>query len=247
MSRIPSLAAIVVKVVPSSLMREIFRTWVTKIAIAGNVRESTRQLLELDSELSLALDQAAIRYDAGIHAKHRLTAYHDFFVDRVNPGMHVLDLGCGKGELAADLAQRAGARVTGVDWSESVLAFARMHYGHVPGLEFIHADILSYKPDGDVDVIVLSNVLEHIESRIDLLRSLARRFSSAKVLIRVPQLARDWKVPLRKEVGMFHFGDPTHVIEYSPEALEAELAEAGLEIKSVRLIWGEIWAEAHAG
>ncbi len=54
-----------------------------------------RALLRADDFLTRALNRLAIVYDGGVHAKHRLMRYHDFFVERISPGEHVLDVGCG--------------------------------------------------------------------------------------------------------------------------------------------------------
>jgi SAM-dependent methyltransferase len=42
-------------------------------------------------------------------------------------GLRVLDLGCGGGRLAVDLAERGASSVLGVDVSERMLALARAH------------------------------------------------------------------------------------------------------------------------
>jgi len=60
----------------------------------------------------------------------------------------------------------------------------------------------------------------------------------------VPILDRDWTVPLRRELGLPHFSDPEHKLEYDPDLLRAELAEAGWDLVEPQLRWGEIWAEA---
>lgn len=57
------------------------------------------------------------------------------------PSLHgqvVLDLGCGVGDLAAELVAR-GARVLGVDGNEELLAAARAR--GLPGAEFVQADL----------------------------------------------------------------------------------------------------------
>jgi hypothetical protein len=98
--------------------------------------------------------------------------------------------------------------------------------------------------DERFDVIVLSNVLEHIEDRGGLLRRLVERFHPERVLIRVPLLERTWLVPLREELGLWHFSDPTHAVEYDLDRFERELDGAGLNIESAQQRWGEIWAVA---
>ena len=205
--------------------------------------EALRRLLRLEAELLERIDWLAIGLDGGIHAKHRLIRYHDFFVGNVHAGERILDIGCGKGELAHDLATRGGARVTGIDFNPTVLEFARSRF-RVDGLTFVQADALTWEPDHDYDVVVLSNVLEHIEQRVDFLRRLVDVASPSRVLIRVPVLERDWSVGLRRDVGLPYFSDPTHYTEYDREQLVAELGAAGLEPTEIEQRWGELWAVA---
>jgi len=202
-----------------------------------------RELLEIYDGAYAFVDRAAIAYDGGVHVKHRLTGYHDFFVDRVRPCERVLDVGSGKGELAYDLVIRSGAAVVGIDHDPAHLSFACSHFAH-ERLEFLEGDVLDRLPEGHFDVVVLSNVLEHVEPRIELLRRLLGSAAPTRVLVRVPVLARDWMVPLRQELGLPYFSDPGHCVEYDPENLRAELADAGLEVKELILVWGEIWATA---
>jgi 2-polyprenyl-3-methyl-5-hydroxy-6-metoxy-1,4-benzoquinol methylase len=229
-------------VLPYRPVRGFVRFWLSVVAADPEKRRAMRRLLEVHQDAYDWVDLGAISYDGGVHAKHRLTGYHDFFVARVRPGERVLDVGCGKGELAADLAERAGATVVGIDVSRRSLEFARSHFSH-PRLTFLEADALEYVPEEPFDVVVMSNVLEHLDPRVELLRRLARTTRTGRLLIRVPVLERDWTVPLQKELGLPYFSEPTHVIEYDPDSLRAELAEAGLEVVDLKQVWGELWAE----
>jgi 2-polyprenyl-3-methyl-5-hydroxy-6-metoxy-1,4-benzoquinol methylase len=202
--------------------------------------DGLRRLLRVDDLLQTRIDGLAIDLDGGVHAKHRLTRYHDFFVQRIRPGECVLDVGCGKGELAYDLAE-AGAIVTGLDWSRPSLEFARAHF-RAENIEFVEGDILTWDPPHAYDVIVLSNVLEHIAPRVDLLRRLCSAATPDRFLIRLPRSDRDWLVPLRQELGLPYFSDPTHETEYTVDQLHAELAEAGLAVEELVQSWGELWA-----
>jgi SAM-dependent methyltransferase len=202
-----------------------------------------RRLLLLEDHLRERIDGLAIDLDGGVHAKHRLTGYHDFFVERVRPGDRVVDVGSGKGELAHDLATRGGASVTGIDLNPRAVAFARSRFA-APGLEFVEADALTWEPPHSFDVVVLSNVLEHIADRVGLLRRVVGSTGARTVLVRVPSIERDWIVPLRRELGLWHFSDPTHETEYTLDQLRDELADAGLALREVVQRWGELWAVA---
>lgn len=229
-----------------SSVAERFAVLVVRLWSSGAARlepaEGLRRLLRLDDRLHVRIDGLAIALDDGVHAKHRLTGYHGFFTTRVGRGERVLDVGCGKGELAYDLAQ-AGAAVTGIDVSRPSLDFARARFRET-GLEFVEGDVLTWDPTHDYDVVVLSNVLEHIGPRVELLRRLRSVARPRRFLIRVPSEERDWLVPMRKELGLPHFSDPTHETEYTVEQLRAELHEAGLGIDELVLRWGELWAVA---
>ena len=228
---------------PPRVAGRVFQSWVNVLAERREAGEALRQLFALDDHLQREIDRAAIRYDDGVHAKHRLTAYHDFFVARVSPGERVLDVGSGKGELALDLARRAGVRVVGVDVSPRYLAFARERSAH-PHVEYVEADVLTWRPEESFDVVVLSNVLEHVDRRVELLRMLVETARPDRLLLRVPVRTRHWHVPLRRELGLEHRSDPQHFVEYTEDDLVAELREAGLEATEVVHAWGEIWAVA---
>jgi SAM-dependent methyltransferase len=220
----------------------LFRAWTSAIG-RRPPDEALRRLLRLADGLLARVDVLAVDLDGGVHAKHRIMRYHDFFVDRVHAGERVLDVGCGKGELAYDLASRAGAHVTGIDVNATSLAFARERF-RSPRLELVQADALTWSPPERFDVVVLSNVLEHIDDRVTLLRRLREQAAPDRLLIRVPVLERDWLVGLRRDLGLPYYADPTHRTEYSPEQLEAELGDAGLELTELQVRWGELWAVA---
>jgi ubiquinone/menaquinone biosynthesis C-methylase UbiE len=224
------------------LIGSLFRLWVSAIT-RQPPDVALRRLLVLDGHLFDRIDLLAIDLDGGIHAKHRLIGYHEFFVERVHPGESVLDVGCGKGELANDLVTRAGATVTGIDVSRGSLAFAREHFV-APGLEFVEADVLDWRPPHAFVVVVLSNVLEHIEHRVELLTQLRKSVRPQRILIRVPMAERDWLVPLRRELDLPYFSDPTHHTEYTVSQLHEELGAAGLEVVELVQRWGELWATA---
>lgn len=230
-------------VMPIRVWRGLFRFWLSVLVANPDRRRAVRELLVTYDDVYRALDRAAIAYEGGVHVKHRLTHYHDFFVERVRPGERVLDIGSGKGELAYDLVTLAGATVVGVDRDPSHLAFARSRFTH-ERLELREGDVLERVPEGHFDVVVLSNVLEHLGPRVEFLRRVLASSTPDRILLRVPAYARDWTVPLKEEVGLRPFWEPDHEVEYDPESFRGELGEAGLEVTELLVNWGEIWAVA---
>jgi SAM-dependent methyltransferase len=207
--------------------------------------EGLRFLFGLDAELYPEEGWLSVAYDGGVHTKHRHTRYHDFFVTRIKPGERVLDVGCGIGALAFDVAAKSGAVVTGIDLSPENIAKAKAAYAH-PNIVYLVGNVLTDSLPGPFDVIILSNVLEHIEERPQFLRGLIAREPSARFLLRVPSFERDWRVPLKKELGIDYRLDPTHFTEYTLESFAEEMVAAGLAVTHREDRWGEIWAEARS-
>jgi 2-polyprenyl-3-methyl-5-hydroxy-6-metoxy-1,4-benzoquinol methylase len=201
-----------------------------------------RFLLDLDNRLYILQGSTAVLYGHGIHPKHRVTGYHDFFVKNLNEGDNVLDIGSGNGLLAHDIVQGvADIKVVGIELNEENVRFAREHYRH-PNLRFIHGDALKDLPEEKFDAVILSNVLEHIEDRVSFLRKLIKKLSPEKILIRVPMYERDWRVPLKKELGVEYRLDRTHYTEYRLEEFLEEIRQAELETVHTECRWGEIWS-----
>ena len=98
--------------------------------------------------------------------------------------------------------------------------------------------------DGAFDTIILSNVLEHLPNRSQFLRETVERIRPSRILLRVPVFERDWRVPLKQELGIDYRLDHTHFTEYTLESFAAEMAAAGLLVVHQEVRWGEIWAEA---
>ncbi|MBU0614339.1 methyltransferase domain-containing protein [Patescibacteria group bacterium] len=184
------------------------------------------------------IGQFAIRAEGGLHPKHRLMQYHDFFVDNIVPGASVLDIGCGNGALAYDLAGKAG-QVTGIDINYKNQSHWQYQY-QAPNLHYLVGDATSYPFAEQFDYVVLSNVLEHIENRVEFLNKIKNL--APTLLIRVPMINRDWVTLYKKDLGLPYTLDDTHCIEYTFEGFTDELRLAGLRVESYSIQFGEIWA-----
>ncbi|HVZ74259.1 MAG TPA: methyltransferase domain-containing protein [Polyangia bacterium] len=108
------------------------------------------------------------RWDPGLYAGRAafVTAAGQDLVELLAPraGERVLDVGCGTGELTAAIAAR-GASVTGLDFSDDMLASARAKQ---PGLTFVAGDAqdLPASFTGAFDA-VFSNAALHWMPRMD--------------------------------------------------------------------------------
>jgi len=197
-----------------------------------------RFLLNADNFVYSRISKYAVMMGKGIHPKHRLMKYHDFFMDNINPGDTVLDVGCGNGSVAFDMAKKA-KNVVGIDIDDNNIRAAKENF-LLDNVDYICGDILSWDSRQKFDVIILSNVLEHIEKRVELLKKVKNL--GEKLLMRVPMIDRSWVVLYKREMGIDYRLDKTHYIEYTFDDFQNEIDSAGLEIKSYSVQFGEIWA-----
>lgn len=89
-------------------------------------------------------------------------------------GRRVLDLGCGHGALALEMAGQ-GAAVLGIDLDEDRIDWARQHIARqqVTGsLEFVAADVRTLGLRDEMDLIVSKDTFEHIEDLESVLQCL---------------------------------------------------------------------------
>lgn len=216
--------------------------WLTSRKIESEIpKNALKMLLSLDNLLYGLQGQVAIQYEGGIHTKHRHMKYHEFFKNRIREFDDVIDIGCGIGAVAFDVSNVA-KRVVGIDIDEKIIAVAQRKFQR-QNLVFHVGDVLQYLPDETFNVAILSNVLEHLTGRSDFLRRVKELLKPDRFLIRVPLFERDWRVPLKKELGVEWRLDVTHEIEYTLESFVEEMAKAGLKIDHLEVRWGEIWAE----
>lgn len=176
------------------------------------------------------------------HPKHAIMNYHQFFVDNTEASDKVLDIGCGQGAVAYDVSSRA-AKVVGVDIVEKNIKIAKEKYQR-ENLEFISGDCLIFDFSklgvAKFDKIILSNVLEHIDGRVEFLQGLHKL--SDTILLRVPLITRDWLAVFKRDNGFKYKLSTDHKIEYTEEILREELAAAGWKIEKYSVNFGEVWA-----
>jgi len=179
----------------------------------------------------------AVRGNDCFHPKHQILKYHEFFRDNVESGKSVIDIGCGNGFNAFEISKKAGM-VVGIDINQKSIAKARSGYQR-KNLTFVCVDLLKYQYEKKFDYIILSNVLEHIDKRIEFLKMLHR--VGHIILIRVPMIDRDWLPVYLKNINQDYRLDPTHFTEFTVDALKAELKMSKWRLDSFSINFGEIW------
>ena len=206
-------------------------------------RKSLIRLLDTHGFIEATIDRQCVHWGSGVHVKHRIMdGIHSFFSDRVLEGSRVLDVGCGIGALAYDIAVNSQAMVIGMDTNVAHIQFALDHFQH-PRLRFVLGDVTTDLPSEKIDVLILSSLLEHLDDRIGFLRKLQTNYKPGKFLIRVPTFERHYFAALKRHLHLFAFTDLDHRLEYTLESFIFEMHAAGLKILHYEIRWGDIWAE----
>ena len=181
---------------------------------------------------------AKVREGHEIHPKHRIMDYHGWFLEQIEPSWKILDVGCGDGSLAFDLAQKAHS-ITAIDIDPKNIEKAKKIHERA-NIHYQVGNAVEEKFDAAFDAVTLSNVLEHIPDRVEFLKKL--RPLTKRVLVRVPLIDRDWITLYKKELAVDYRLDPTHFIEYTFDEFKKETREAGLAITDFRTRYGELYA-----
>lgn len=232
--------------IPTSFRTLLFTGMLILDSRQKNAGEGLARLFALRDKLDWIINERAMVYGEGEHPKHRLTGYHDFFIEHMADGDSVLDVGCGYGAVSRSIASAyPNSRVVGVDQDREKLKLARSAV-NPSNLSFIEADAVISVPDGPWTVVVLSNVLEHIDDRVGFLKLLRQSTSASSFLIRVPLFERDWQMAMRRELRVDFRSDDDHKIEHTLNEFLFEIHESGLRPQELRPIWGEIWADCRS-
>ena len=132
-------------------------------------------------------------------ADHRARPFHDLLARvSVSAPRHVVDLGCGPGNLTALLGRRwPNARVTALDSSAEMVDAARER-----GVDAHRGDVATWTPTPDTDVVVSNAVLHWVPSHRELLpRWLAALPGGAELALQVPANFRSPSHVLARELA----------------------------------------------
>lgn len=148
-------------------------------------------------------------------------------------GCRVLDVGCGTGMLAREVAARGARRVIALDYSAPAVEEAK-RLPYPDNVEFIADDIMSWVPPCTFDVIVTLGTMEHLDDPARFLGRMEEVLADGgTILIACPHflnprgyvwmaLATLLDVPV--SLSDLHFIHPWHMKEWaSQHGLSAEL------------------------
>jgi len=141
----------------------------------------------------------------------------------ISPGLAVLELGCGRGDL---LAAVAPARGVGVDFSAEMLKAARQRH---PQLTFIEADAHALSLDEKFDVIILSDLVNDaydMQAILEGIRPLCR--PDARIILNTYSRLHQPLLSLAGNLGLATKLQPQNWL--TPEDTENLLHLAGFEV-----------------
>jgi len=147
------------------------------------------------------------------------------------PGRRVLDVGCGFAHLVRALAEQ-GHQAHGCDISEELINY---HREHSPFAEFKLSRIDEKLPydEGAFDVVISSEVVEHVYDVLGFLRQLARCVRPGGSLVLTTPYHGVRKIVALTLAGKFetHF-DPLgqHIRFFTPKSLSRCLSQCGLKM-----------------
>ena len=133
-------------------------------------------------------------------------------------GLSILSIGCGTGSELESIQQYGN--VTAIDIQSEAVQYCRNK-----GFSVIESDLLEFKPEQQYDVVVIMDVLEHIEDEekaVNILYKLLK--PGGDLLITVPACPFLWSV--HDELGEY-----PHIRRYTYRSLKIILEKSGFIIK----------------
>jgi SAM-dependent methyltransferase len=141
------------------------------------------------------------------------------FAARLSRGKRVLDIGCGTGYGASELAKTA-SRVVALDFSQEAVGFASIHY-RAPNLTWLRAQAGSVPlPDATFDLIVAFEIIEHLSEPDSLVDEAARLLAKGgQFIVSTPN--RSFYAESRRDSGP----NPFHEREYEYDEFQEILGK----------------------
>ncbi|MFC4322995.1 methyltransferase domain-containing protein [Litchfieldia salsa] len=136
-------------------------------------------------ETEVAKERATLK-ESGIIDARSLKKSHKRLADILQPGMTVLDVGCGTGAITSGIAEFVGPNgcVIGIDNNPELIEKARENYKDIPGLTFKVDDIYNLPFQNEFDIVTSARVLQWLASPQEALNQMVKATKiNGKVLV----------------------------------------------------------------
>jgi len=115
--------------------------------------------------------------------RHRMTYILDQINKRNIKNLKILDVGCGGGIICEPLA-RLGAKVTGIDFAPNNIKAAKIHSKkNKLKINYIYKDIEKSKLDEKFDIILMFEVLEHLDNWKKTIKKIKKNLNKDGIVI----------------------------------------------------------------
>ena len=163
------------------------------------------------------------------------TSTHSRIVDLVPKGARVLEFGCATGYMSQVLRERLDCSVTGIEIDPEAARVAEAHCERVIVGDAEHLDFDELFGDGQFDVVLFADVLEHLKEPAAILRRI-RPFIAVDgaVIASIPNVAHG-SVRLALLAGQFQYRergllDAGHVRFFTRDSVQDLFEETGYTI-----------------
>jgi len=114
---------------------------------------------------------------------HRMSYILEQIKNRDIKNLKILDVGCGGGIICEPLA-RLGAKVTGVDFAPNNIRAAKLHSKRSNlKINYIYKDIEKSKLDEKFDIILMFEVLEHLDNWKKTIKNIKKNLNKNGIII----------------------------------------------------------------
>ncbi len=172
---------------------------------------------------------SARRGSTGRYYHRRLS---EVYRNLVAPGLRVLELGCGRGDLLASLHPAVGV---GVDISEEMIRVARQRH---PELRLICQDAAEAELDETFDVVILSDLVNDLWD-VQRVLERVRRVCTPATRVLINTHSRAWELPLAVAAWLKLARPVLDQNWLTPEDVDNLLRLAGFE--TLRRSWEVLW------
>ncbi len=180
---------------------------------------------------------ASSKYDTVVNLDDRNNS-HTLMVELIGSNKRVLDVGCANGYLAEVLTAR-GCTVSGVEYDAAAAEEARQYLDRLVVGDLEQLDLVGELGEGQFDVVVFGDVLEHLRDPGAALRD-ARTLlrPGGRIVASVPNIAHG-AVRLALLRGRWDYTDKglldrTHIRFFTLDAVCELLESAGLALEVLR-------------
>ena len=159
------------------------------------------------------------------------------------PGLEVLDVGCGTGRFGIAVAKQGAGEVLGLDFADNMLDLARQmaeREGVGDVCTFQNGDFMEMEFGRTFDAILAIGLFDYVKDCLPFLKKM-RRLARKKVVATFP-IFWTWRAPVRK-LRLALRGCPVYFFKKAD--VEQLMAEAGFARSSVERIGKIYFAVGH--